>query len=202
MRIRARGRGRRRGPVLQPVELDRSLDRFVTHETGLARFVAVAAIRPLGRRKTPARTGAPPVRGDAGGGTRTPDTRIMIPPGLPVFIGDSADFGRQIGLFCQATCTNGERALAVNRWAARRCRRPGLRQDGRSGHPGEAPRARLDPPPRRQSERRSRKPVIAVAAGPARKRGHRGVGRSSVVTQRPQRREPASRRRIPRQRAE
>jgi hypothetical protein len=42
---------------------------------------------------------------DAGGGTRTPDTRIMIPPGFPVFTGDSADFGRQIGLFCQALCT-------------------------------------------------------------------------------------------------
>jgi len=43
--------------------------------------------------------------GGAGGGTRTPDTRIMIPPGFPVFTGDSADFGRQIGLFCQALCT-------------------------------------------------------------------------------------------------
>jgi hypothetical protein len=43
--------------------------------------------------------------GNAGGGTRTPDTRIMIPPGFPVFTGDSADFGRQIGLFCQALCT-------------------------------------------------------------------------------------------------
>jgi hypothetical protein len=31
---------------------------------------------------------------------RTPDTRIMIPPVFPVFTGDSADFGRQIGLFC------------------------------------------------------------------------------------------------------
>jgi hypothetical protein len=44
---------------------------------------------------------------DAGGGTRTPDTRIMIPPGFPVFTGDSADFGLQIGLFCQRACTKG-----------------------------------------------------------------------------------------------
>src|ERR1019366_1185585 len=42
---------------------------------------------------------------NAGGGTRTPDTRIMIPPVFPVFTGDSADFGRQIGLFCHGTCT-------------------------------------------------------------------------------------------------
>jgi hypothetical protein len=28
----------------------------------------------------------------------------MIPPVFPVFTGDSADFGRQIGLFCQRTC--------------------------------------------------------------------------------------------------
>ena len=34
-----------------------------------------------------------------------PPTRIMIPPAFPVFTGDSAIFGRQIGLFCQGTCT-------------------------------------------------------------------------------------------------
>jgi hypothetical protein len=38
-------------------------------------------------------------------GLETPDTRIMIPPVFPVFMGDSADFGRQIGLFCQRACT-------------------------------------------------------------------------------------------------
>jgi hypothetical protein len=41
----------------------------------------------------------------AGGGTRTPDTRIMIPLVIPVFTSDSGVFGRQIGLFCQGTCT-------------------------------------------------------------------------------------------------
>jgi hypothetical protein len=39
----------------------------------------------------------------------------MIPPVFPVFTGDSADFGRQIGLFCQATCTDqGFRASSAS----------------------------------------------------------------------------------------
>src|ERR1035437_4763031 len=42
---------------------------------------------------------------NAGGGTRTPDTRIMIPPVFPVFAGDSADFERKMGLFCHGPCT-------------------------------------------------------------------------------------------------
>ena len=50
-------------------------------------------------------TYVPTHHSDAGGGTRTPDTRIMIPPGFLRFTGDSANFGRQIGLFCQALCT-------------------------------------------------------------------------------------------------
>ena len=39
------------------------------------------------------------VKPDAGGGTRTRDTRIMIPAAFPAFTGDSGDVGRQIGLF-------------------------------------------------------------------------------------------------------
>jgi hypothetical protein len=39
----------------------------------------------------------------------------MIPLGFPVFTGDSGDFGRQIGLFCQATCTDqGSRARSAS----------------------------------------------------------------------------------------
>ena len=50
---------------------------------------------------------------DAGGGTRTPDTRIMIPLVFPAVPGDSADFGREIGLFCDGTCTrSGSRDFA------------------------------------------------------------------------------------------
>jgi hypothetical protein len=45
-------------------------------------------------------------------GLEPPTARIMIPPGFPVFTGDSGDVGRQVGLFCQLVCTIGERALA------------------------------------------------------------------------------------------
>ena len=39
----------------------------------------------------------------------------MIPPGFPVFTGDSADFGRQVGLFCQALCTLRTDSVRVSR---------------------------------------------------------------------------------------
>jgi len=39
-------------------------------------------------------------------GLEPPDTRIMIPSVFPVVTGDSADFGREIGLFCQRACTD------------------------------------------------------------------------------------------------
>jgi hypothetical protein len=38
---------------------------------------------------------------DAGGGTRTPDTRIMIPLAFPAFTGDLGLVGLFVGLFCQ-----------------------------------------------------------------------------------------------------
>ena len=39
----------------------------------------------------------------------------MIPPGFPVFTGDSADFGLQIGLFCQACAHCGPILSAIPR---------------------------------------------------------------------------------------
>jgi hypothetical protein len=45
----------------------------------------------------------------AGGGTRTPDTRIMIPGASPVFTGELGAFGREVGLFCQSDVQFAER---------------------------------------------------------------------------------------------
>jgi hypothetical protein len=122
---------------------------FCQPASGFWRFVAVDSLTTESAQ-SPITTGSSRKSSDAGGGTRTPDTRIMIPLVFPVFAGDSADFGRHIGLFCQATCTNSERALAVNRRAARRCRTPGPRRGDRSGRPCAGRPARRARPQRRR----------------------------------------------------
>jgi hypothetical protein len=79
-----------------------TLDCFVSQ-------LAVSGVRsgrvaPVTFRRIPCKTPTSCKTANAGGGTRTPDTRIMIPSVFPVFTGDSGVFGREIGLFCQRVC--------------------------------------------------------------------------------------------------
>jgi hypothetical protein len=64
------------------------------------------ASNPMGLRAKPLACG------DAGGGTRTPDTRIMIPrvaddnrPSIKVILGLAAECGHEFGHICQPLCT-------------------------------------------------------------------------------------------------
>jgi hypothetical protein len=67
-----------------------------------------AAVRSRGTEtaKSPVTAGLSCKTADAGGGTRAPDTRIMIPSVKPVYTGDSSDLGQLVGQFCQRDCRN------------------------------------------------------------------------------------------------